>query len=187
MSADNAPPEASFVLSSLEWGQNVSFIVPGTPMTQLRPSPSFLSRKLYDPKICKERKQHIARVVQSSLAVHADGRSSMVFSKDDRLLVQVKFMCRRPKSDFKNEMRGAGRLRAVVASRRLDYPKNGDLDNYIKLILDALNKVVYPDDKAICALLAIKVYDNEGQGSTQVSIRKIAETQDLEALVMTGF
>lgn len=182
MSTENAPPEASFVLSSLEWGQNVSFLVPGTPMTQLRPAPSFWGCRVYDPQNCKARKQHIASVVESCLAVHADGKSSMVFGKNDRLLVKLKFMCCWPNSDFKNETRGAGRLRAVVATRRLDYPKKGDLDNYIKLILDALNNVVYPDDKAICALVAFKMFDNEGDGATQISIRKV-EDQDLDALM----
>lgn len=180
MSACVAPPEASFVLSSLCWGQHVNFVMPGNPMTQLRPSPSpsFWTRgKVYDPKRCKERKQHIASVVKTSIAVHGDGGSSMVFGESDRLLVKVKFMCRRPNSDFKNETRGPGRLRAIVATRSKEYPLKGDLDNFIKLILDALNKVVYPDDKAICAIIAVKVYDNEGDcnGATQVLIRKIGE------------
>lgn len=34
-----------------------------------------------------------------------------------------------------------------------------DLDNIVKLVLDALNEIAYADDKCICDIRAFKVYD----------------------------
>jgi Holliday junction resolvase RusA-like endonuclease len=42
---------------------------------------------------------------------------------------------------------------------KLKYPK-GDLDNYVKLVLDALNRILYHDDKQIVSLHASKQYSN---------------------------
>ena len=45
-----------------------------------------------------------------------------------------------------------------------------DLDNYLKLILDAMNGVVYVDDSQIVELLATKIYS--GYACTVVNISK---------------
>lgn len=42
------------------------------------------------------------------------------------------------------------------------YPSRSDLDNYLKSILDAMNNVIYKDDRQITHLLANKRYSKPG-------------------------
>ena len=60
---------------------------------------------------------------------------------------------------------------AMVATR----VSGGDLDNLIKYTLDALQGVLYQDDRAIMAVEAIKIWaeDPASAGSTTVRISAI--------------
>lgn len=49
-----------------------------------------------------------------------------------------------------------------------------DIDNYAKLVCDALNGIVWKDDGQICELLVRKVYSN--QQSIEIQIRELEET-----------
>jgi Holliday junction resolvase RusA-like endonuclease len=39
----------------------------------------------------------------------------------------------------------------------------GDLDNYVKLTMDALNEVAWEDDKQVVRIAAVKVDNNDGK------------------------
>ncbi len=59
------------------------------------------------------------------------------------LRVTVNFMIKKPKA----------------YPKRMKYPiKRPDLDNYLKLILDALNGVIWKDDSIICEITTSKSY-----------------------------
>lgn len=58
------------------------------------------------------------------------------------LEIAIEFRLQRPKS----------------CTRRLYPSVRPDLDNYVKLVLDACNKILWVDDAQICRLLAIKRY-----------------------------
>jgi Holliday junction resolvase RusA-like endonuclease len=51
----------------------------------------------------------------------------------------------------------------------------GDLDNHLKLVLDAMNDTIYPDDRQVVIICALKIADNVGMsnGSTEVIMQKI--------------
>jgi len=52
------------------------------------------------------------------------------------------------------------RLKPKSASKKVKYPTTRpDLDNYMKLLLDAMNQVVFVDDGQIVVLLVSKVFD----------------------------
>ena len=90
-------------------------------------------------------------------------------SKDCPGLVSVTayFFFRRPRTHFnaKGELNAAGK-RAV--------PGRSDLDNYVKLVLDALNKAAFEDDRMVTELLAGKRWsDPEDPPRTFIFIRSL--------------
>lgn len=50
-----------------------------------------------------------------------------------------------------------------------DYPSRSDLDNYAKLVCDALNEIVWSDDSQIVDLYLTKRWGDESQITVQVS------------------
>lgn len=42
-----------------------------------------------------------------------------------------------------------------------DYPSKGDLDNYIKAVLDGMNKIVFKDDSQVTKISASKEWGEE--------------------------
>ena len=56
----------------------------------------------------------------------------------------------------------------AAAAHNLIYPEHGDLDNKVKAISDALNGVVYVDDKQITSINAKRVYGHHNVFSISV-------------------
>ena len=54
--------------------------------------------------------------------------------------------------------------------------KKPDIDNIMKVVLDALNGVAYFDDKQVCKVNFIKMYSEEPR--LKILIRKIGEKFD---------
>ena len=54
-------------------------------------------------------------------------------------------------------------------------PTGGDLDNLVKYALDAMNNVVYADDRQIIKVLTEKMWaeEQDSDGSTTVAIKNI--------------
>ena len=70
------------------------------------------------------------------------------------LAVNLRFQMPIPKQTTKKQ-------RALIESGLSFHTKKPDLDNLIKLILDALNEVIWQDDKQIVRLTTEKEYDNQ--------------------------
>jgi Holliday junction resolvase RusA-like endonuclease len=66
------------------------------------------------------------------------------------LRVKIRFICSRPKKPAK------------------DYPR-GDVDNYTKLVCDALNEIVWFDDSQIVDIRASKEYGEKGRVDIRVT------------------
>lgn len=73
---------------------------------------------------------------------------------DVPLKIELKFYMSIPKSMSKKQ-------RLLIKEEKLRPLKKIDLDNGIKIILDALNKVAYDDDKQVVSLNAEKYYSEE--------------------------
>ena len=56
----------------------------------------------------------------------------------------------------------AGNLRADAGG----FPENSDVDNLAKFVLDALQGILYPDDRRIVVLFAIKTYPSQNDPRT---------------------
>jgi len=92
------------------------------------------------------------------------------------LEINIRFYFARPKSHY-----GLGRNCKVIKPSRLEkwhYYKK-DLDNLVKFVLDALNKLAYMDDCQISVISAAKLYANVVEESrVEVMLRKLSSTDD---------
>jgi Holliday junction resolvase RusA-like endonuclease len=81
-----------------------------------------------------------------------------VFNERTYLEVNCCFVIKRPMNHFTN----AGNLRADAGR----FPENSDVDNLAKFVLDALQGILYPDDRRIVVLFAIKTYPSQNDPRT---------------------
>lgn len=82
--------------------------------------------------------------------------------------VDIKVFMRRPNTHFKCD----DRSKSLKTGLPILHTIAPDIDNLVKFVLDALNKLVYQDDKQCVKLTAIKLYDSEGgcDGRTVVKV-----------------
>ncbi len=85
------------------------------------------------------------------------------FEANEPLLVQIEAVFEPPRSASKK-----------AREKMLDgeFPtKKPDVDNICKIYLDAMNKVVYPDDKQVAAVIVKKIYGE--QACVNVEVERI--------------
>lgn len=71
--------------------------------------------------------------------------------------------------------------RQLAMDGKLSFMSRPDLDNLVKLVLDALNEVAYLDDSQITGLSAQKIYSGEYEnGATIVTIEEIRGEEETE-------
>ena len=100
------------------------------------------------------------KVFENIVALSYENRPSF----DDKYIrIRLKFKFEVPKSYSKKK-----RLEAIEGKIR---PTKGDIDNYIKAVLDGLNKKAWEDDRHIIGILAEKEYANES--CIEVSIETV--------------
>lgn len=100
------------------------------------------------------------KVFENIVALSYGNRPSF----DDKYIrIRLKFKFEVPKSYSKKK-----RLEAIEGKIR---PTKGDIDNYIKAVLDGLNKKAWKDDRHIIGILAEKEYANES--CIEVSIETV--------------
>ena len=100
------------------------------------------------------------KVFENIVALSYGNRPSF----DDKYIrIRLKFKFEVPKSYTKKK-----RLEAIEGKIR---PTKGDIDNYIKAVLDGLNKKAWEDDRHIIGILAEKEYANESY--IEVSIETV--------------
>ena len=100
------------------------------------------------------------KVFENIVALSYGNRPSF----DDKYIrIRLKFKFEVPKSYSKKK-----RLEAIEGKIR---PTKADIDNYIKAVLDGLNKRAWKDDRYIVGILAEKEYSEES--CIEVSIESI--------------
>lgn len=120
----------------------VSFSVPGAPQGKGRPRFT-RSGHVYTPKTTVEYEN---RIIQCYMLKY----KKLYFGTDDSLAVHIDAVFEPPSS-----------LSQVRRARMLngEYPtKKPDIDNICKIYMDAMNGVVYPDDKQVVAVAMQKRY-----------------------------
>ena len=72
----------------------------------------------------------------------------------------------RPKSHFRT-----GKYYGMLKNTApLHHVKTPDLDNLVKFVLDAMNKVFYVDDSQVTEIITTKEYSDTTEGFTYVKI-----------------
>ena len=137
----------------------VKIVVPGAPIAKGRPKfrrvGSFV--QAYTPA-----KTHKAEAIIAK-CFREQGPSKI--PQYDSLALACEFYCPIPSSISKKKK---------LALDGQSCTKKPDIDNYVKLVCDALNGVAWIDDNAVCKLFAIKSYSSDPR--TEIYIDYIKKT-----------
>lgn len=101
-----------------------------------------------------------------------EGRTIPLYAPVLPVAVSFTFRIRRPNSHFQ----GGDRMRPLRPEFRRRRVGAGDLDNFAKFILDAMNGVLFHDDSQVTSLTVCKLWDEDadGVGSTTIVIQEDA-------------
>lgn len=66
-------------------------------------------------------------------------------------------------AEFEPSKSMSQKKRREVLQKQTWYTQKSDIDNITKIILDALNKIIYIDDKQVVVLQAKKIYGNQNR------------------------
>ena len=132
--------------------------IPGEPKAQQRPR--FTTRgggpHAYDPAKSRNAKRTIAILAEAAMAGNAPLEGPLELSVTVR---------RTPPVSWSKAKRQAAIGKGITGKP--------DIDNYVKLVQDALNGIAYLDDKDITDLHARKVW-TDGQPGTEILVRRLA-------------
>ena len=79
------------------------------------------------------------------------------------------FKLPRPLSDFVGNKRANG-LKSTLRPWCQVPKKHGDIDNYAKLYMDAMNGIIYKDYSQVYSLSLTKSADNVGTGRVEITV-----------------
>lgn len=151
---DPTPHQAERNIEKEKWQRAVKnpihLIIPGEPVAQGRPKFTQAAGfpRAYDPPKSKVYKERIRSEAQAALWQR---QAEKITGKKWPLRAEVRAYCSIPKSWSKRDQEDA--LNGYI------WPTGRpDLDNYIKIALDALNEVLFPDDSQIVQLASEKRY-----------------------------
>lgn len=134
----------------------MDFIVDGKPQGKQRPRFSRISKTVYTPNKTAKYEKQIAKAYTDS--------GGKCIPADCYVSVTVSAFFPIPKSYSKKK-------REDCLERRLRPDKKPDMDNILKVVLDALNRVAYVDDKQVVELIGRKYY-TESEGFLWVSVEE---------------
>ena len=134
----------------------MDFIVDGKPQGKQRPRFSRISKTVYTPTKTAKYEKQIAKA-------YTDAGGKCI-PAECYVSVSVSAFFPVPKSYSKKK-------REDCLERRLRPDKKPDMDNILKVVLDALNRVSYVDDKQVVELIGRKYY-TESEGFLWVSVEE---------------
>lgn len=135
----------------------MDFIVDGKPQGKQRPRFSRISKTVYTPNKTAKYEKQIAKAYTDS--------GGKCIPADCYVSVNVSAFFPVPKSYSKKK-------REDCLERKLRPDKKPDMDNILKVVLDALNEVAYEDDKQVVELIGRKYY-TESDGFLWVSVSEV--------------
>lgn len=127
--------------------KKISFRVDGKPEGKARPRFSSAGKfaRVYTPDNTRTYEKLIGRIA----AIAMSGKAPII----NPVEVSFEICAPIPKSWSMRKKQQAENLEIRPASKP-------DIDNVIKAYLDAMNTIVYQDDKQICAIKAERIYSN---------------------------
>ena len=127
----------------------VVFTIPGPAQAKQRPRVNIRTGRIYTPSATHK----YEKLVKESYG------DNPCF-KNQFISIKILFKFEVPKSYSKKE-----RDEALAGNLR---PTKGDIDNYIKSVLDGLNKVAFLDDRYICNITAEKMFAEESETIVEI-------------------
>ena len=127
------------------------FNIPVKPRGKARPRMS-RNGHVYTPKVTRDAENEINQYVNDVLFAHAD--LDKLYPNDDEFDIEIIFFMPILKKENKS-------TRFKMDAGYIRYVKKPDLDNMIKLLLDALNGVLWNDDSQVFSIIASKRYSND--------------------------
>lgn len=110
----------------------------------------------YDPSA--EKKGTFASIVQVNAPEHP---------LEGPLSLEINFFFHHPKCDYKS-----GKNSGILKDNAPEWhTKKPDVDNLVKFVQDALNKIYWRDDSIICQIIARKLYSEKPR--TEILITKL--------------
>lgn len=144
----------------------IKIVIPGEPVAQGRPR--FAKRgnfvQTYDPAKSKDYKAYVRLLATNA---RLDGTLPPL---ECALEVEIKAFVAIPKSFSKKK-------REDIAAGILTPTKKPDCDNIAKIILDAMNGIIYEDDKYITKLYVEKIYSDNPR--VEVTINECSSNERL--------
>ena len=128
---------------------NIKFTIPGPAQAKQRPRVNRNTGRIYTPGATSK----YEKLVKESYG------DNPCF-EDQFISVKILFKFEIPKSYNKTKRSEA--LRGILR------PSRADIDNYIKSVLDGLNKVAYSDDKYIYKIEAEKMFAEEAETIVEI-------------------
>ena len=109
----------------------------------------------------------------------------VLFDRQKPVTVTIWFYLKRPATDFVGRQRCPGNLRNESLQCPV-LPIGPDIDNLAKFVLDAMNGIVYHDDRQVVRLQLYKVRDNLQYclGGTFVEIKEYDPRADAAIVVL---
>ena len=131
----------------------IKFIIPGPAQAKQRPRVNRNTGRIYTPGATHK----YEKLVKESYG------DNPCF-EDQFISIKIIFKFEVPKSYSKKK-----RAEALAGNLR---PTKADIDNYIKSVLDGLNKVAFLDDRYICSIEASKVFAEEAETIVEINSMK---------------
>ena len=143
----------------------LNFVVDGEPVAQGRPRFTRIGGfvRAYDPKKSKDYKKQIATAAVAAMAESKTTITGKPLSAEIYIFVGI------PKSKSK-------KFKAAAADGDVLPTVRPDVDNLAKIVLDALNGIVYEDDKQVITLFINKKYSEYPR--IEVKLNEIANCDD---------
>ena len=132
----------------------VEFTVPGPAKAKERPRVGKGGR-IYTPNGTHKYEKLVKNIYQEKGIYYFD---------NEYISIKIIFKFEIPKSY--NKKKHSEALEGIIR------PTRADIDNYIKSVLDGLNKVAYADDRYIYKIEAEKRY-TEGEARTEITIENL--------------
>lgn len=116
------------------------------PVSKARPR--FVNGRCYTPETTKVAEDAIAFIVKAHMIKHGLTTTLLPVS------ITLEFSFKLPASATKRD-------RELLKQGKLQNIKKPDLDNLVKLVTDAMNKIAYNDDNQVVVINASKVFGDE--------------------------
>ena len=129
------------------------FIIPGPAKAKERPKFNRNTGKPYTPNATHKYEKAVKEAYGDNY-----------FFDNTYISIKILFKFKIPKSYTKKQ-----HSEALAGTLR---PTRADIDNYIKSVLDGLNKVAYSDDRYIYSITAEKIFAEEAETIVEINSMK---------------